>query len=93
MAINVAYAMTAFDESKVAKFANESGVDFHGNTIGGEDFQQWITKYISIHSDMPVGDIMGALLSGMAGVTNNGFKVMLVGEGVMIGRLPCHRNC
>lgn len=84
MAINVAYDRTSgFDESKVArKFANEMGVDFHGVTIGEEDFQQWITKYISIHSDMPVGDPNGALLSGMAEYCqNHGFKVMLVGEG------------
>ena len=84
-AINISYEQTSeFDESKVARqFCEELGVKFVNKVITADDFQNLITEYLSIQTDMPIGDPNVSLmyyLSHLARYEMNA-KVLLVGEG------------
>ncbi len=82
--INISYEETsAFDESILAeKYSKEQGVKYLPKRISQQDFINWIEEYLSISKDIPTGDPNTALVYGISKVAReNGFKVLLVGEG------------
>lgn len=82
--INISYEKTSkFDESVIAeKYSKEMGVKYLPNKISEQDFINWIEEYLSISKDIPTGDPNTALMYGISKIAReNGFKVLLVGEG------------
>ncbi|WP_152056781.1 asparagine synthase (glutamine-hydrolyzing) [Aliarcobacter butzleri] len=82
--INISYEKTSkFDESVIAeKYSKEMGVKYLPNQISEQDFIGWIEEYLSISKDIPTGDPNTALMYGISKIAReNGFKVLLVGEG------------
>ncbi|UXC30019.1 asparagine synthase (glutamine-hydrolyzing) [Aliarcobacter butzleri] len=82
--INISYEKTSkFDESVIAeKYSKEMGVKYLPNQISEQDFIDWIEEYLSISKDIPTGDPNTALMYGISKIAReNGFKVLLVGEG------------
>lgn len=84
-AINISYEETSeFDESKVARqFCEELGVKFVNKVITSDDFQNLITEYLSIQTDMPIGDPNVSLMYYLSHLARHEMnaKVLLVGEG------------
>ncbi|WP_323665206.1 asparagine synthase (glutamine-hydrolyzing) [Aliarcobacter butzleri] len=82
--INISYEKTSkFDESVMAeKYSKEMGVKYLPNQISEQDFIGWIEEYLYISKDIPTGDPNTALMYGISKIAReNGFKVLLVGEG------------
>lgn len=82
--INISYEETSdFDESVLAeKYSKEKDVKYIPKRISQKDFIEWIEEYLSISKDIPTGDPNTALMFGISKIArNNGFKVLLVGEG------------
>lgn len=82
--INISYEETSeFDESQIAeKYSEELGALFLPKKITEKDFINWIEEYLSISKDIPTGDPNTALMYGICKIARqNGFKVLLVGEG------------
>lgn len=82
--INISYEETSeFDESQIAeKYTKELGATFLPKKITEKDFINWIEEYLSISKDIPTGDPNTALMYGICKIARqNGFKVLLVGEG------------
>ena len=82
--INISYEETSdFDESVLAeKYSKEQGVKYIPKRISQQDFVEWIEEYLSISKDIPTGDPNTALMYGISKIArDNGFKVLLVGEG------------
>ncbi len=82
--INISYEETSeFDESQIAeKYSKELGAMFMPKKITQKDFINWIEEYLSISKDIPTGDPNTALMYGICKIARqNGFKVLLVGEG------------
>lgn len=82
--INISYEETSdFDESVIAEqYSQEKGVKYISKRISQQDFIEWIEEYLSISNDIPTGDPNTALMYGISKIAReNGFKVLLVGEG------------
>jgi len=82
--INISYEKTSeFDESVIAqKYSHEQEVKYISKKISQKDFINWIEEYLSISKDIPTGDPNTALMYGISKIAkDNGFKVLLVGEG------------
>lgn len=82
--INISYEKTSkFDESVIAqKYSKEMDVKYLPNQISQKDFIDWIEEYLTISKDIPTGDPNTALMYGISKIARqNGFKVLLVGEG------------
>ena len=82
--INISYEETSeFDESKIAeKYSNDLSANYISKCISQADFISWIEEYLSISKDIPTGDPNTALMYGICKIAReNGFKVLLVGEG------------
>jgi len=82
--INISYEETSdFDESVLAeKYSKEQDVKYIPKRISQKDFIDWIEEYLSISKDIPTGDPNTALMYGISKIAReNGFKVLLVGEG------------
>ncbi len=82
--INISYEKTSkFDESMIAeKYSKEQKVKYIPKKISQKDFIDWIEEYLSISKDIPTGDPNTALMYGISKIArDNGFKVLLVGEG------------
>lgn len=94
--INISYEKTSsFDESVIAeKYSKEQKVKYIQKKISQKDFIDWIEEYLSISKDIPTGDPNTALMYGISKIArNNGFKVLLVGEGGdEIGGYPIYDN-
>lgn len=83
-AINVSYQETSkYDESMIAKrFADEHGVSYSANPISEATFIEWLEEYLAECTDIPAGDPNTSLLYGICKLSRNeGYKVLLVGEG------------
>jgi len=82
--INITYEETSdFDESVLAeKYSKDQDVKYISKRISQKDFVEWIDEYLSISKDIPTGDPNTALMYGISKIAReNGFKVLLVGEG------------
>lgn len=82
--INISYEKTSkFDESVIAeRYSKEMGVKYLPNQISEQDFIGWIEEYLGISKDIPTGDPNTVLMYGISKIAReNGFKVLLVGEG------------
>lgn len=82
--INIAYEKTSkFDESVIArKYSQEKGVKYISRKISRQDFIEWIDEYLDKSTDIPTGDPNTALMYGISKIAReNGYKVLLVGEG------------
>ncbi len=82
--INISYEETSdFDESVLAKkYSSEQDVKYIPKRISQKDFIEWIEEYLGISKDIPTGDPNTALMYGISKIArDNGFKVLLVGEG------------
>ena len=82
--INISYEETSdFDESILAeKYSKGQNVKYIPKRISQKDFIEWIEEYLSISKDIPTGDPNTALMYGISKIAReNGFKVLLVGEG------------
>jgi len=82
--INISYEQTSeFDESVLAqRFSQENKVAYIPKRISQQDFIAWIEEYLAISKDIPTGDPNTALMYGISKIAReNGFKVLLVGEG------------
>ncbi len=82
--INISYEKTSdFDESVLAKkYSSEQDVKYIPKRISQKDFIEWVEEYLSISKDIPTGDPNTALMYGISKIArDNGFKVLLVGEG------------
>ena len=82
--VNISYEETSdFDESVLAqRYSREQNVTYLSKQISQIDFIEWIEEYLSISKDIPTGDPNTALMFGISKIAReNGFKVLLVGEG------------
>ncbi len=94
--INISYEETSdFDESVIAeKYSKEMDVEYISKKISQKDFISWIEEYLTISKDIPTGDPNTALMYGISKIArDNGFKVLLVGEGGdEIGGYPIYND-
>jgi asparagine synthase (glutamine-hydrolysing) len=82
--INISYEQTSeFDESVIAeRYSKDLDATYLPKKITQQDFIDWIEEYLAISKDIPTGDPNTALMYGISKIAReNGFKVLLVGEG------------
>ena len=82
--ITISYKKTSkYDESKLAeRFSKEMNLSFQNFTVDEKLLNETLPEYMSIQSDMPIGDPNTVLLYILSKLSReNGSKVLLVGEG------------
>lgn len=84
-----------FNESAIAEaYSAEKDIQYISTEITSSVFSNWLREYLELCADMPTGDPNTALLYGISKVAReNGFKVLIVGEGGdELGGYPIYDN-
>ena len=84
--INISFDKTeeGNEEEPARRFAEENDSHFISKSLTRDEFNEWIESYLEISKDVPAGDPNSALIFGISRIArNNGYKVLLVGEGMM----------
>ncbi len=94
--INISFDKTeeGNEEEPARRFAEENDSHFISKSLTRDEFNEWIESYLEISKDVPAGDPNSALIFGISRIArNNGYKVLLVGEGGdELGGYPVYQN-